>query len=109
MANNSIDEKRKCDTCQAEIKSASLDGLHTNGYWRIFYTYKCGCREEFSPNFMKHRVLDPCPKDPMIQEERENFKNEMDKLILYMNDLNLSEKDLKNLGNKLDSFKRYRY
>jgi hypothetical protein len=106
---NIPDFNKKCETCGAKLSDYNRKSQHCNGYWNQIYTFECGSRTRFSPNFMAFVEEQPCPKDPLIMEKNNKLKVQMDRLKKYIGNLDIEDEDKKGLRDKVDYYHRYRY
>ncbi len=63
---------KKCPTCGAEMRNASMDGLHCNGEQFESITYRCGCKIRYVPNFSRQEIETECPQSPKSKDEKQH-------------------------------------
>lgn len=57
----------RCPDCKCSdiggVRLGTGFGKHTCGEWREFITFRCGSEYEYSPNFSKIVIKNPCQKE----------------------------------------------
>lgn len=80
-----------CPICGAIPIAETQDKRHCNGHFNESRTFQCGCRVEFSPNFMKMGVTRECPQDPKEELKVKQRKISMCKLLTCIEGLKVDE------------------
>ena len=104
---NIPDFNKKCETCGAKLSDYNRKHQHCNGFWNQEYTFECGSRTKFSPNYMSFIEEKPCPNDPLIKEKNERFKKGVDKLILYIGRMDIEKENKDSLITKVRDYHRW--
>ena len=79
-------KEKECPGCGSRTVAETRNKKHTNGYWNESRTFQCGCKIEFSPNFMKTTIseLNQCPYKPEQLEKKSKRDEALNKLIVYI-------------------------
>jgi hypothetical protein len=54
-------KETNCPTCNNDISSCTIKGIHTNGEQFENVVYQCGCSLQYIPNFGRIEVMVKCP------------------------------------------------
>lgn len=74
----------KCE-CGAKIERFSVEHQHTNGHFNQIYSYKCGRRDRWSPNFMD---WDPFGSVVCPHSEESKKKTRENSMLAVINEMN---------------------
>lgn len=79
----------RCPDCGcAEVTQATVRDQHSNGHWNEILVFRCGFRQEFSPNFMAVSVQGECEKQGSFALRKKNMekarKAAVDAILPYL-------------------------
>jgi len=83
------DERCKVCGCKAVLETSGRK--HVNGQYFETREYSCGAVVKWVPNFSRLEQPKKCPMDPIILRDRAKQKTAYEKLIKYINRLNVDD------------------
>jgi hypothetical protein len=92
-------KETKCPVCGCSLIIVERrEDQHSNGFWNEYRIFDCGLKLHFSPNFMKtsQDKYTECSHDPSVIDRKKKRKACREKLIKYINRLDV-DKEFKEL------------
>lgn len=106
MVNIKSIKTKRCPICGCEYvvkeelevnEFKSVPNVHTNGHQFEQRYFACGYGVEFSPNFLKEKVIHTCRNDRSIDEENSRKKELVNRLVEEIENSNCNDVNKKSL------------
>lgn len=97
----------RCPCCNAETRELKIHDQHITGNWNEYRVYKCGMSMEYSPNYDRVKVTNPCQANPETQAAKKKRVEAFDSLLRHIAELDVDDYYRDFLRNGVESHLKY--